>query len=68
MFVLSFNKVAKLNVSVTETAAMNFVRANTSIPVPKILEVYYDAKRKGFANIVMTRLPGKNLGDVIHEK
>ncbi|KAG6355018.1 hypothetical protein INS49_004099 [Diaporthe citri] len=65
--VLPFNKIAKLNVSVTEIAAMNFVRANTSIPVPKILEIYYDAKHKAFANIVMTKLPGKDLGDVIHD-
>lgn len=33
--VLPFNKIAKLKVSVTEIAAINFVRANTSIPVPK---------------------------------
>lgn len=33
--VLPFNKIAKLNVSVTEIAALNFVGANTSIPVPK---------------------------------
>lgn len=33
--VLPFNKIAKLNVSVTEIAAMDFVRANTSIPVPE---------------------------------
>lgn len=33
--VLPFNKIAKLNVSVTEIAALNFVGAHTSIPVPK---------------------------------
>lgn len=32
---LPFNKVAKLDVHVTEIAALNFVRANTSIPVPE---------------------------------
>lgn len=35
VFVLPFGKVAKLNVSVTEIAALSFVRANTSIPVPE---------------------------------
>lgn len=35
VLVLPLNKVAKLNVSLTEIAAMNFVRDNTSIPVPK---------------------------------
>lgn len=33
--VLPFNKVAKLDVRVTEIAAITFVRANTSIPVPE---------------------------------
>jgi hypothetical protein len=33
--VIPFNKVAKLNVRVTEIAAINFVRANISIPVPE---------------------------------
>ncbi|KAK2611740.1 hypothetical protein N8I77_005064 [Diaporthe amygdali] len=65
--VLPFNKIAKLNVSVTEIAAMNFVRANTSIPVPEILEVHYDAKFEGFANIVMTKLAGDDLADVIQD-
>lgn len=32
---LPFNKIAKLDVPVSEVAAMKFVRANTSIPVPE---------------------------------
>jgi hypothetical protein len=34
-FNLPFNKAVKLNVSPNELAAMEYVRANTTIPVPK---------------------------------
>lgn len=35
VIVLPFNKIAKLDVPASEIAAMRFVRANTSIPIPE---------------------------------
>lgn len=35
MFVLPFKKIAKLDVSAGEIAAMEFVQANTTVPIPK---------------------------------
>lgn len=35
VIVLPFNKIAKLDVPANEIAAMRFVRANTSIPIPE---------------------------------
>lgn len=35
VIVLPFNKIAKLDVPANEIAAMRFVRANTTIPVPE---------------------------------
>lgn len=32
-----------------------------------VLEVYHDAKRDGFANIVMTKIPGNNLSKVMNK-
>lgn len=35
VIVLPFNKIAKLDVPANEIAAMRFVRANTTIPIPE---------------------------------
>ncbi|KAH6847688.1 kinase-like domain-containing protein [Chaetomium sp. MPI-CAGE-AT-0009] len=61
---LPFNKVAKLDVPANEIAAMEFVRANTTIPVPKIIDIY-GQQSDGSAHIVMTQLPGTALTDAL---
>lgn len=35
VIVLPFKKIAKLDVSANEIAAMEFVQANTTVPIPK---------------------------------
>ncbi|KAK4151653.1 hypothetical protein C8A00DRAFT_35695 [Chaetomidium leptoderma] len=57
VIVLPFSKILKLNVPANEIAAMEFVRANTTIPVPKILDIY-DRQPDGTAHILMTQIPG----------
>ncbi|KAK3319030.1 kinase-like domain-containing protein [Apodospora peruviana] len=64
VIILPFNKVAKLNVSAGEIAAMEFVRANTTIPIPRILE-NHDRQPDGTAHIVMTHVPGRDLEDAM---
>ncbi|KAL1855216.1 hypothetical protein Daus18300_011217 [Diaporthe australafricana] len=64
--VLPFNKIAKLGVPANEIAAMRLVRANTSIPVPEILEVH-DTEDDGTAHIVMSQVPGEDLEDALHK-
>ncbi|KAK8009259.1 kinase-like protein [Apiospora marii] len=53
---LPFRKVIKLNTTKNEADAMEFVRANTSIPIPKVYEVY--ERSDGAVDIVMEALPG----------
>ncbi|KAI3392414.1 hypothetical protein diail_5720 [Diaporthe ilicicola] len=65
VIVLPFKKIAKLDVSSGEIAAMEFVRANTTVPIPKILEVH-DKQPDGSAHIVMSQVPGDDLEDVLH--
>ncbi|POS73904.1 hypothetical protein DHEL01_v207700 [Diaporthe helianthi] len=64
VIVLPFNKIAKLDVPEGEIAAMRFVRANTTIPIPEILEIH-DAQEDGTAHIVMSRVPGDDLEAVM---
>lgn len=37
---LPFRKVIKLNATKNEVNGMEFVRANTSVPIPNVYEVY----------------------------
>ncbi|KAK8128927.1 hypothetical protein PG984_010035 [Apiospora sp. TS-2023a] len=53
---LPFGKVIKLNTTRNEADAMEFVRANTSVPIPKVYEVY--ERPNGSVSIVMESLPG----------
>ncbi|KAF2208991.1 hypothetical protein CERZMDRAFT_100978 [Cercospora zeae-maydis SCOH1-5] len=51
---------SKAGTSVSEASAMNFVRQNTSIPVPK---VYFACEYKGRAYIVMQKMKGASLAN-----
>ncbi|KAK3293017.1 kinase-like domain-containing protein [Chaetomium fimeti] len=62
---LPFNKIAKLDVPTNEIDAMEFVRANTTIPIPQIVEVYKDPG--GGTHFIMTRLPGTPLADAVRD-
>ncbi|KAK6853599.1 hypothetical protein PG995_010411 [Apiospora arundinis] len=53
---LPFRKVVKLNTTKNEADAMEFVRANTSVPIPKVYQVY--EQPDSAVNIVMEELPG----------
>ncbi|KAL2760728.1 hypothetical protein ACRALDRAFT_1059516 [Sodiomyces alcalophilus JCM 7366] len=53
---LPFGKVVKLNTSRNELDAMEYVRSHTSIPVPKLYEVY--ERPNGAVHLVMECLPG----------
>ncbi|KAK3905578.1 kinase-like domain-containing protein [Staphylotrichum tortipilum] len=57
IIVLPFGKILKFDAPANEIAAMEFVRVNTTIPVPKILAIY-DRQPSGTAHILMTQLPG----------
>ncbi|KAM5544275.1 hypothetical protein V8D89_001935 [Ganoderma adspersum] len=61
---LPFGLYAKhgCNTSVTEALATQYVSANTTIPVPTILDVLLDSF--GTPLILMTRVPGTPLGDM----
>lgn len=43
---------------------MNYVQSHTSIPIPLILDVHYDADEPEESWILMSRLPGRQLGEV----
>ncbi|KAK4234691.1 kinase-like domain-containing protein [Achaetomium macrosporum] len=60
VIVLPFHKILKRHAQANEIDAMEFVRANTTIPVPKILN-FYNRQPNGSADIVMTQLPGIEL-------
>ncbi|KAM7201115.1 Protein kinase-like domain containing protein [Rhypophila sp. PSN 637] len=65
VIVLPFNtRVVKLDVRPNEIAAMEFVRANTTIPIPKVLEIH-DRQPDGTAHIVMSHIPGRDLEQVM---
>ncbi|KFY04524.1 hypothetical protein O988_00714 [Pseudogymnoascus sp. VKM F-3808] len=52
--------------TLSEVATIEWMRANTNIPVPKV--VHYDASNNnpiGFEYILMTKLPGKPLTDEV---
>ncbi|EFZ00736.1 aminoglycoside 3'-phosphotransferase/choline kinase domain protein [Metarhizium robertsii] len=53
---LPFKKVIKLNASRNEVEAMEYVRTNTSVPMPKVYKVY--ERPDGAFNILMEQLPG----------
>jgi aminoglycoside phosphotransferase len=53
---LPFRKVIKLNTSRNEVDAMEYVRTHTSVPIPRVYEVYEPPD--GAVNIVMEALPG----------
>lgn len=53
---LPFGKVIKFNTTQHEVDAMEYVRMNTSVPIPKVYEVY--EQPDGTVNIVMEALPG----------
>ncbi|KAH6856354.1 kinase-like domain-containing protein [Chaetomium sp. MPI-CAGE-AT-0009] len=63
---LPFGKILKRNALANEIAALEFVRANTTIPVPKILDIY-EPQPDGSAHILMTRVPGTVLGYALPE-
>jgi len=45
-----------------EVEAMRYVQSNTSLPVPTILETHLDGERDARGWILMTKLPGQQLG------
>ncbi len=48
-----------------EIEAMNYVQSHTSIPIPLVLDVYYDSDEHADESwILMSRLPGRQLGEV----
>lgn len=47
-----------------EVEAMNYVLSHTSIPVPSVLDVQYGADGHGRSWILISRLPGRELGEV----
>lgn len=53
---LPFRKIIKLNTTRNEVDAIEYVRTNTSIPIPKVYEVY--ERLDGAVHIVMEALPG----------
>lgn len=53
---LPFGKVLKISTGRNELEAMEFVRANTSIPLPRLYEVY--ERPDGTVGLVMEELPG----------
>ncbi|KKZ64097.1 hypothetical protein EMCG_01594 [[Emmonsia] crescens] len=56
----------------TETEAMEFVAANTTIPVPKVYETRWSDNRADTSQIVMEYIPGQSLdkvwGKLTHNK
>ncbi|KAK3382377.1 kinase-like domain-containing protein [Lasiosphaeria ovina] len=60
------NRVVKHDVAANEIAAMRFVRDNTTIPVPQLVDVYDDGQADGSASIVMTLVSGDDLDKVLH--
>lgn len=56
---LPFKKVIKLNTTRNEADAMDYVRINTSVPIPKVYEVY--EQPDGAVHIVMEDLPGNGI-------
>ncbi|EPE31771.1 Protein kinase-like (PK-like) [Glarea lozoyensis ATCC 20868] len=54
------NQLLKIRCHTTEYEAMEFVRRNTSIPVPKVFGVY--SRPDGYQDLVMELVPGQELG------
>lgn len=46
-----------------EVEAIDYVRKHTSIPVPKILDIYLDADERGGSWAIMNLIPGQQLGE-----
>lgn len=54
VFFLPFQRVVKLRCHPNELEAMEFIRSNTTVPIPKVFEVY---EYSGQQHLVMQRLP-----------
>ncbi|KAK3291872.1 kinase-like domain-containing protein [Chaetomium fimeti] len=65
VIVLPFGRILKMNAPANEMASMEFVRANTTIPVPKILDIY-ELQPDGSAHILMTRVQGTLFSHALH--